>query len=121
MSTLLRSLKSDSVHSDNLGMKNKKGHELILNRMAFLIHAERSVRGLTQQEVADRLKMTQGAYSKLENGEAAPNVIHWLSFCELFKLPASIPYDDVRYMRRVKEIEKLGAKFNTLVPGRRAA
>ncbi len=87
-------------------MRHKEGHENVLARMAQLFRDERRVRDLTQQEVADQLKITQGSLSKLENGESAPNVIVWLRFCALFGLPENIAIQDSRFKARASQLEK---------------
>ena len=55
---------------------------------AFLIEARKEA-GLTQQQVADRLKKTQPFVAKYESGERRLDVIEFLAVCRVLRNSSS--------------------------------
>ena len=75
----------------------------------------REVRGWKQAAVADSMKITQQAYSFMEQGNGSPRVVTLLRFCEVVKVELSfllahdVPVTD-------ESVEKFGTKtFGTLI------
>ncbi len=56
-------------------------------RIARIMRAARKRKGLTQQVVAARLGISQGALSKIEHGLLIPSAPQWFDFCELTDIP----------------------------------
>jgi DNA-binding XRE family transcriptional regulator len=56
-------------------------------RIARIMRAARKRRALTQQVVAARLGISQGALSKIEHGLLIPSAPQWFEFCSLTDIP----------------------------------
>lgn len=57
-------------------------------RIARIMRASRKRNGLTQQKVAAKLGISQGALSKMEHGLLIPSAPQWFDFCEMTHIPA---------------------------------
>lgn len=57
-------------------------------RLAKLLREARKSRGLTQQQLADRLKKPQSFVAKVEGSERRLDVIEFLAYCEELETPA---------------------------------
>jgi DNA-binding XRE family transcriptional regulator len=55
-------------------------------KIAAALKTHRKRLGLTQNQVAERLKISQSFLSKLENGKAEPSALQWLEFCEMTQI-----------------------------------
>lgn len=66
-------------------------HSAITERMADILRTERKRRGLTQMDLARKLRVTQGYLSKLEQAQLQPRVITWLQFCRDFGVEPQAP------------------------------
>lgn len=65
----------------------KSGEKLTAAKSARLMRAMRKELGLSQQQVAAELQISQGTLSKMENQLLMPSAHEWLSFCVLAKIP----------------------------------
>jgi transcriptional regulator with XRE-family HTH domain len=50
-------------------------------KLAEIMHQARKEKGLTQQQVAQAMTISQSALSKMENGKLIPSAIEWFDFC----------------------------------------
>ncbi len=57
------------------------------NHIAAVIRAARRSKGLTQEDVADRIRRTPESLSNLERGQAVPSVETVISLCEVLEIP----------------------------------
>ena len=57
----------------------------VKKRMAFYIRMIRLMRGLTQQDVADKLKKTTNAVSNWELGNTSPPIDDLVKLCKMFE------------------------------------
>jgi transcriptional regulator with XRE-family HTH domain len=62
-----------------------------------LLIAARKASGLSQEELAQRLKSTQSAVSKIERGERRLDVVEFLNWCDAIGVD---PEKIIRGMRR---------------------
>jgi transcriptional regulator with XRE-family HTH domain len=53
------------------------------------IRRRRSELGMTQKELAERLDITQGALSDIENGKRSPGIKSIADFSEILNIPPS--------------------------------
>jgi transcriptional regulator with XRE-family HTH domain len=63
--------------------------------VAERLKVEREKHGLTQQQVADALKMARGAYAHYETGKNMPPIDNLLKLADLYKV--SLDYLTGRY------------------------
>ncbi len=79
--------------------------EILNDRISTLFFEVRKARGLSQQEMAKSLKISQPHLSKIENGQARPGVIEWLAFCEVYSIPTELVLEDramQQFLNRIK-------------------
>lgn len=57
------------------------------NHIASVIRAARRSKGLTQEDVADRIRRTPESLSNLERGQAVPSVETVIALCEVLEIP----------------------------------
>lgn len=63
--------------------------------IAEILKEERKKHGLTQQQVADHLKMARGAYAQYETGKNLPPIDNLTKLADLYKV--SLDYLTGRY------------------------
>lgn len=51
-----------------------------------IIRTARKTAGLTQQELAKKMDISQSALSKLENASLLPSAYQWFRFCEVTRI-----------------------------------
>lgn len=65
-------------------MGAKSGKEAAMNAFGNFLYSLRKARGMTQQELADRLDVTNKAVSKWETGEAFPETAQLVPIADIF-------------------------------------
>lgn len=70
-----------------------------------LLRSTRKSAGLTQKQVAARLKQTQSFVSKCERGERRIDIIELLAFCQAIGIPAEEFVRQLKQMLKQREIE----------------
>lgn len=104
---------------------------VIAKKLARLMRASRKRNAFTQQAVAARLGISQGALSKMENGFLIPSAPQWFEFCEMTRISAdsltmgyidgSTPAilqspDDVRFKMPKSYAHLRGSKARAMLP-----
>lgn len=64
----------------------KNDPKAIAQISATIMRAARKKKGLTQQEVASAVGVSQSALSKMENGILVPDMFQWYDFCNLTQI-----------------------------------
>ncbi|WP_269533951.1 helix-turn-helix domain-containing protein [Chitinimonas sp. BJYL2] len=71
--------------------------DVLAKRIGKAIAKQRQLRNLTQEEVAERLKIGNEAVSRIERGVAMPTVARLMEFAEIFQCDASALLDEAGY------------------------
>lgn len=98
-----------------MGMAKKVTHNLKPERPTHFIRAWRKYRGLTQEQLAERIEMTSGAISQLENGiinytQPTLEAIAYALNCE----PGDLLSRDPRIDDAVSDLRSILASASTL-------
>lgn len=68
---------------------NKKGDEMV-QELQIMLKELRKEKGLTQEQIAKELKVTQKTYSNYENGTRLPNIEMIIEIANFYKIPIDI-------------------------------
>jgi DNA-binding XRE family transcriptional regulator len=79
--------------------------ERVARRTCQLIRAVRREKHIPQTELCEVLGVSQATLSKIENQETEPSVVVWLRFCDLFRIPSSLPLDPRGFDAYLKSVE----------------
>lgn len=85
---------------------------MIHSRLKFaqIFRTTRKLFKYNQKELANRLDITQGTISKLENGSLGPDTVLWYQFCKEFDLIADITYK-TGYLFFANKMTSTGLEF----------
>lgn len=79
--------------------------------IAQVMRASRKLGGLSQNEVAKKLGVSQGSLSKFESGALIPSAHHWVEFCSFLKVP-TVSYLDGYIDRKnpvvLRDVDRIG-------------
>ena len=79
-------------------------------KMKEVLKSERMRRGLTQQDVADYLKISQPAYIRYEKGTAEPSVENLTKLAEKYNVTVDFLIGRVGFIEHMKQEFKSGMK-----------
>lgn len=70
-----------------MGSTRVKNFRLFRKKIGADIRSERKRLGLTQIELAQQLRISQGTLSKIEQGRNLPSLLDWFDFIQIADIP----------------------------------
>ena len=73
-------------------------------KTSVLFKVGRKSLGLNQEQLADKLDMSQGTLSKLERAQQIPSLITWLKFCDILNITPDVILSEVDFSQKVNTL-----------------